>query len=474
MATSDCSSDSDVMDLLFDAASREHKELLAALDDVDSFNAQQQTLLHAAVRSGVFDSVARLLGSGGDPFTKDGNGATVLEVALELEAKHPRDVDRRKITHLLQFVAEREKAKRSKDFCNRCSDSIQKANSQADMLSKEVSRLNTSMSKHHFYVKEALDDVKTEFLKTIDDMRSSITLRDNHQINLERKVDSLVKDLKPLKEFIEGLQRTVGQLRGGLIEAAEIPLSQALEISSSDETSLRSQCIRELMNRTELIRRTSENLQTVRGFYEKLYDNDLQTRCILRYIQFKSEVQVVVDCDSYYVGGIKDNFVDLSGRRQRGRNFYTFPDTIENVVYLGAQTGSYWSEDRVVGQLAMSLAIISICLAFKNKGLPYEITHKSLSMHYREIVEKTRSGWSVEDRDFDEQFRKWANSECQLEKEAYTIAAVPGMVATFGKKDGILRTRRKMKSLMEFYEENVTPVLKREAYKKKEPEITIF
>ncbi|XP_046402248.1 uncharacterized protein LOC124168169 [Ischnura elegans] len=413
-------SDSALGDQLFAALAsgiplgpREEGQLTSDSVDLEAiYGDQGETLLLAAVKKGKADWVERLLALGADLEATDAAGATV-ELIAKHGAEKEGDSDREAILRMVRVARDREAAK----TCEDCA---------AKRLGDALRELSLTV--------QSSDGSAEERLRLLRELSDALT-----------KVSAEVHEVKEYS-----------------LEAVQAIRAEAAEKNRKKSSQ---ECIEAMMRKTTILDSTEEKALQVWRIYETLYSQDPTTTCLLTYLQPWSEVKIMIDCGSYWINNLKEDFVDADGVKVSEFENRTAVDFESKTVYAGVAHDELMSERMAISNLANALTQLCLHLSFGNGGRPYLAADGARSgEEFRSIVkaaEERKAGRQEAKVPLDHfENHVLREGRPQRAKEADFITAVPVAMIEFGPKSGREQLKQWMPQLLPFYEQNVMAALR--------------
>ncbi|XP_046404841.1 uncharacterized protein LOC124170192 [Ischnura elegans] len=408
----------------------QHKELLEMLEDVDVRYPRQRTLLHVGVGLGKSDWVQELLARGADTDIIDDSQQNALSSAEEMVRQFPDDVERSKVLNLVTLVHRRDQVimRRLLASSSRSTDHVTPvASPECDIAS----------------LKSSVDSLRREMKSLVRQLSSSLE-------ELKAQVCGRDALLRCLEESVTSTAEDVTCIKCGLI--GEASLSQP----TSDPARARQECVDAMMRRTRIV--YGSGVDKMCGLYERLYDGDEITACIIKYLCGDDRVKVMVDLKSERIGRMKEKFVDLDGTQWNGSDWTSFCDFESETVYLGAMDCSGDREEFVCSRLAWALSQLSLKLVFDNEGMPYskgDVEREREWMRAIEEAEERRKRGGGLDWKINIAF----DGKTLRAKVCWLAAAVPEIISWYGSTEGRAMLQRKFPLLFSLYSNNVMGTL---------------
>ncbi|XP_046408523.1 uncharacterized protein LOC124173047 isoform X2 [Ischnura elegans] len=404
----------------------QHKELLDILEDVDVRHARQRTLLHVGVGLGKTDWVEELLARGADTDITDDSQQNALSSAEEMVQKYPDDVERSKVLQLVTLVHKRDQVimRRLQASSSRSTDHVTPvASPECDIAS----------------LKSSVDSLRREMKSLVRQLSSSLE-------ELKDQVCGRDALLRCLEESVTSTAEDVTCIKCGLI--GEASLSQP----TSDPARARQECIEAMMRKTRI--EYGNGVDGMRRLYERLYDEDECTACIIKFLSGDDRVKVMVDLEKNHIGRMKEKVVYLDGTQWNGSQWMSFCDFESETVYLGAKDSSGDNEKFVCAWLAWALSQLFLKLVFDNEWMPYSKGDVEREREWmralEELEERRKRGEGLHWWIFDALSGKTLNA-----KLCWLAAAVTSIIADDGSTDGRAYLQRKFPLLFSLYSNTV-------------------
>ncbi|XP_046408006.1 uncharacterized protein LOC124172606 [Ischnura elegans] len=404
----------------------QHKDLLDKLEDVNRRMIGEKTLLHVEVGLGKADWVEELLARGADTDITDDSQQNALSSAEEMVRQFPDDVERSKILNLVTLVHRRDQVilRRLQASLSRSTDHVTPvASPECDIAS----------------LKSSVDSLRREVKSLVRQLSSSLE---------ELKVQVCGRDalLCCLEESVTSTAEDVTCIKCGLIGEA------SLRQPTSDPVVARQECVDGMMQKTRIV--YGSGVDETHRLYERLYDGDEITACIIKYLCGDDRVKVLVDLEYENIVRMKEKFVDLDGTLGNGSEWISFYDFESETVYLGALVDSSNSEKYVCAELAWAVSQLSLKLVFDNEGRPYSRGDVEREREWMralvELVERRKRGggydWSINRA----LYRKTPKA-----KVCWLAAAVPRIIADDGSTEGRAILQQQAPLLLSLYSNNV-------------------
>ncbi|XP_046404874.1 uncharacterized protein LOC124170220 [Ischnura elegans] len=403
----------------------QNRELLEEVEDVDVRYLRQRTLLHVGVRLGKADWVEELLARGADTDLKDDSQLNAVSSAEEMVRRFPEELDRSLILKLVTLVHRRDQAMmhRPESSSSRSNDHITpvaRNNQDIDSLKSSVDALRHEMK-----------SLMCQLISSLEELKTQVCGRDTLLRCLEEAVTSTVEDVTSIRFELGG-------------EAAISP-------AQLDPVAARQECVDAMLRRTTCV--FGNGVDKMRRVYERMYDEDDFTACIIKYLCWDDRVKVMVDCGSWDIGRMKEKVVQLDGTQRNGSEFYSFCDFESDTVYLGAKS----DERYVCASLARALSQLSLKLVFGNEGRPYSKGDVEREREWMRAVEEARRvrGGGL--------YSVWIGDVLDLRTElarvCHLAAAVPCIIAYDGPTKGRDGLQKFFPLLFSMYSNHVMPTL---------------
>ncbi|XP_046408263.1 uncharacterized protein LOC124172818 [Ischnura elegans] len=416
---------------LFTGPLLQHNELLDMLEDVDVRGMRQKTLLHVGVGLGKTDWVEELLARGADTDITDDSQQNALSSAEEMVRQFPDNVERSKVLQLVTLVHRRDQAilRRLQESSSRSTDHVTTvASPECDIAS----------------LKSSVDSLRQEMKSLVRQLSSSLE-------ELKDQVCGRDALLRCLEESVTSTAEDVTCIKCGLI--GEASLSQP----TSDPVVARQECVDAMMRRTRIV--YGDGVDKMRKLYERLYDEDEITACIIKYLCGNDRMKVMVDLESVDIGRMKEKFVRLDGEIMgNGSDWCSFCDLESETVYLGAKDCFGDRKKGVCSYLVWTLSQLSLKLVFDNEGRPYSRGDVEREREWMRALEEAeerrkRGGGIVV-------YINYAfNRKTLNAKLCWLAAAVPSSITYHGSTVGRSLLQRKYPLLLSLYSNNVMGTL---------------
>ncbi|XP_046405136.1 uncharacterized protein LOC124170456 [Ischnura elegans] len=409
---------------------RQHKELLDMLEDVDVRYPRQRTLLHVGVGLGKTDWVEELLARGANTDITDDSQQNALSSAEEMVCQFPDDVERSKVLQLVTLVHRRDQIilRRLEASLSRSTDHVTPvASPECDIAS----------------LKSSVDSLRREMKSIVRQLSSSLE-------ELKAQVCGRDALLRCLEESVTSTAEDVTCIKCGLI--GEASLSQP----TSDPARSRQECVDAMVRKTRIV--NGSGVDGMRKIYERLYDGDDITACIIKFLSGDDRVKVMVDSNSDYIGRMKEKVVRLDGTQENGSEWYSFCDFESEIVYLGGYYYPGDEEELVCSYLAWALSQLSLKLVFDNEWRPYSRGDVEREREWmkaiEELEERRRRGEDIE------WFINYALDGKTLKAKAcWLAAAVPGIIAYHRSTEGRAFLQKNYPLPLSLYSKNVMGTL---------------
>ncbi|XP_046408780.1 uncharacterized protein LOC124173306 [Ischnura elegans] len=408
----------------------QHKELLDTLQDVDVRHARQRTLLQVGVGLGKTDWVEELLARGADTDITDDSQQNALSSAEEMVRQFPEDVECLKVLNLVTLVHRRDQVilHRLKASSSRSTDHVTPmASPQCDIAS-----LKSSVDS----LRREMKSLVRRLSSSLEEFKSLACGRDTLLCCLEEAVTSTAEDVTLIKRGLCG----------------ESCLSQP----ASDPSRARWECVDAMMRKTRIM--YGSGADGMRRLYERLYDGDECTACIIKFLSGDDWVRVMVDLKSDHIGRMKEKVVSLDGAQMNGTEWYSFCDFERETVYLGAKDCSGNSEKEVCSRLAWALSQLSLKLVFGNEGRPYSEGDVECEREWIRALEELEKRKKRGER-LDEWISFALKQSTWLARINYLTAAVPCIMAFDGSTEGRARLQQNAPLPLSPYSNNVMGTL---------------
>ncbi|XP_046408677.1 uncharacterized protein LOC124173198 isoform X2 [Ischnura elegans] len=408
----------------------QHKELLDILEDVDVRHARQRTLLHVGVGLGKTDWVEELLARGADTDITDDSQQNALSSAEEMVQKYPDDVERSKVLQLVTLVHRRDQVIR-----RRLQASSSRSTDHATPVAIpecDIASLKSSVDS----LRREMKSLVNQLSSSLEELKDQVCGRDALMRCLEGAVTSTAEDVTLIKCVLIG----------------EASLSQP----TSDPTRARQECVDAMMRKTRIM--YGNGVDGMRRLYERLYDEDECTACIIKFLSRDYRLKVMVDFESKYIGRMKEKVVRLDGSQGNGSGIASFCDFESETVYLGAEDCSGDWENAVCRRLAWALSQLSLKLVFDNEGRPYskgDVEREREWMRALEELEERRK--RVGGLDFNIDYALLGKT--LKAKVCWLAAAVPWIIALYGSTRGRDMLQKNYHLLLSLYSNNVIGTL---------------
>ncbi|XP_046408007.1 uncharacterized protein LOC124172607 [Ischnura elegans] len=321
----------------------QHKDLLDKLEDVNSRMIKEKTLLHVGVGFGKADWVQELLARGADTDSTNESQQNALSSAEEMVRQFPDDAERSKVLNLVTLVHRRDQVilRRLEASSSRSTDHVTPvASPECDIAS----------------LKSSVDSLRREMKSLVRQLTSSLE-------ELKAQVCGCDVLLHCLEGAVTSTAEDVTSIKCGL--GSGVYLSQP----TSDPARARQECVDAMMRKTRIV--YGNGVDEMRRLYERLYDGDGCTACVIKFLSGDGRVKVMVDNDSYSIGRMKEKVVGFDGTQGNGSALISFCDFESETVYFGAKDSCGVWESVQCARLAWALSQLSLKLVFDNEGSPY-------------------------------------------------------------------------------------------------------
>ncbi|XP_046408587.1 uncharacterized protein LOC124173117 [Ischnura elegans] len=407
----------------------QNKELLDMLEDVDVQYMRKKTLLHVGVTLGKADWVEELLARGADPDLVDDTQWNALSSAEEMVRRFPEDVDRSLVLKLVTLVHRRDQVtlRRLEASSSRSTDNF------TPMASPECD-IESLMS--------SVDTLRQEMKSLVCQLSSSLE-------ELKAKVGGCDTQLRCLGEAMTSTAEDVTSIKFGLGGESSV------ETSLPDPAKARQECVDRMLRRTMIV--FGDGVDLMRCLYERLYDEDDCTACIIKYLSGDDRVKVMVDFESECIGRMKEELVDLDGRN--GSQWYSGYDFESEIVYLAAKDCSGDGEKYICARLAGALSRLSLKLVFDNEWRPYSKGDAEQEREWMRALEEVEEEGRKRGEELDWLIRDALKRRTQLARVNYLAAAVPRIITFYGSTEGRSILQLQAPILLPLYSNNVMPTL---------------
>ncbi|XP_046407998.1 uncharacterized protein LOC124172596 [Ischnura elegans] len=287
----------------------QHKELLELLEDVDVRYKRQKSLLHVGVGLGKSDWVEELLARGADTDITDDSQQNALSSAEEMLRQFPDDVERSKVLKLVTLVHRRDQV-----ILHRLAASSSRNTDHLTPVASpecDIASLKSSVDS----LRQEMKSLVLQLSSSLEELKAQVCGRDALLRCLEEAVTSKAEDVTSAKLGMGG----------------KASLSQP----TSDPARARQECVDVMMRKTRIM--YGDGVEEMRRLYERLYDGDEYTACVIKYLCDNDRVKVMVDLNSTSIGRIRKKFLDLDGIKEDGRYFNSFCDFESKTVYFSAK-----------------------------------------------------------------------------------------------------------------------------------------
>ncbi|XP_046404942.1 uncharacterized protein LOC124170274 isoform X2 [Ischnura elegans] len=407
----------------------QHKEQLDMLEYVDVRHARQRTLLHVGVGLGKTDWVEELLARGANTDITDDSQQNALSSAEEMVQKYPDDVERSNVLQLVTLVHRRDQVilRRLEASASRSADHVTPvASPECDIAS-----LRSSVDS----LRREMKSLVRQLSSSLEELKAQVCGRDTLLRCLEEAVTSTAEDVMSVK---------LGQGR-------EVYLCQP----TSDPARARQECVDAMMRKTRIV--YGSGVDEICALYERLYDEDECTACIIKFLSGDDRVKVMVDVESDHIGRMKEKVLDLDGTQEAGSDWYSFCDFESETVYLGAKD---CSGDRCDVRAFFACALSQLCLklVFGNECRPYSKGDVEREREWTRVVEE------LEEREKrGEGLHGWIinalNGITLKAKVCWLAAAVPEIITLYGSTEGRSYLQQRAPLLLSLYSNNVMGTL---------------
>ncbi|XP_046408629.1 uncharacterized protein LOC124173171 isoform X2 [Ischnura elegans] len=415
---------------LFTGPLLQHKELLNMLEDVDVRYMRQKTLLHVGVGLGKADWVQELLARGADTDITDDGQQNALSSAEEMVRQFPDDVERSKVLQLVTLVHRRDQVilHRLEASSSRSTDHVTPvANPECDIAS-----LKSSVDS----LRQEMKSFVRQLSSSLEELKAQVCGRDALLRCLEESVTSTAEDVTSMRFALSG--------EASLCEPTSNP-ARARQV-----------CVDAMMGKTRIV--YGSGVDKMRKLYERLYDEDDCTACIIKFLSGDDRVKVMVDFESEYIGRMKENVVHLDGTQWNGSRWMSFCDLGSETVYLGAKGCSGDNEKAIRAELAWALSQLSLKLVFDNEGRPYSKGDAEREREWTRALEELKGrrkrgvglhGWII----------YALNGKTLRAKVCWLAAAVPSIITYDESTKGRAILQQQAPLLISLYSNNVTGTL---------------
>ncbi|XP_046404910.1 uncharacterized protein LOC124170237 [Ischnura elegans] len=404
----------------------QHKDLLDKLEDVNSRMIKEKTLLHVGVGLGKADWVQELLARGADTDITNESQQNALSSAEEMVRQFPDDAERSKVLNLVTLVHRRDQVilRRLEASLSRSTDHVTPvASPECDIAS----------------LKSSVDSLRREMKSLVRQLSSSLE-------ELKAQVCGCDVLLHCLEGAVKSTAEDVTSIKCGL--GKEVYLIQP----TSDPARARQECVDAMMRKTRIV--YGNGVDEMRRLYERLYDGDGCTACVIKFLSGDGRVRVMVDNDSYSIGRMKEKVVGFDGTQGNGSALISFCDFESETVYFGAKDSSGVWESVQCARLAWALSQLSLKLVFDNEGRPYS----------KGDVERERE-WIRAIEDLEERRKRGGRLDGCIKlaldgktpktKLCWLAAAVPRLIAYNGCTQGRAILQQQAPLLFSLYSNNV-------------------
>ncbi|XP_046408686.1 uncharacterized protein LOC124173201 [Ischnura elegans] len=411
----------------------QHKELLDCMEDVDAKVVKQSTLLHVGVRFGKADWVEELLARGADPGLKDDSQLNALSSAKEMVQRFPKDSDRSEVLKLITLVHRRDEVVMRR---------LESSSSRSTAHTTPTTRPDCNVASLKTSLEALIQEIKSlgcQLRSSLKELKAQVCGRDTLLRCLEEAVTSTVEDVTAIKFGLRG-------------EIVQSPLAPVVRPPPSDPAKTRQECVHAMLGKTEIL--YGDEMGIMRKLYERLYDEDDCTACVLKYLSGDDRAKVLVDSYSSHIGRMKRKVMDAS--KWNGDDWYSFCDLETETVYIGTKVCWGDSQGRVCAEFAWALSQLSMKLAFCNGGRPYCDAECELEWMsaLQKVEERRKRGvglhWWL---------RRALGQRTLLMTMCYLAAAVPAIITFDGSKAGRLFLQKNVPLLFTLYLHHVVPTL---------------
>ncbi|XP_046408684.1 uncharacterized protein LOC124173199 isoform X2 [Ischnura elegans] len=408
----------------------QHKELLDMLEDVDVRYPRKKTLLLVGVGLGKTDWVEELLARGADTDIIDDSQQNALSSAEEMVRQFPEDVERSKVLNLVTLVHRRDQVilRRLQASSSRSTDHV----TPVDSPECDIASLNSSVDS----LRREMKSLVRQLSSSLEELKAQVCGRDALLRCLEESVTSTAEDVTCIK--------------CGLI--GEAFLSQP----TSDPARARQECVDAMMRKTRIV--FGHGVDKMRRLYERLYDEDEFTACIIKFLSGDDRVKVLVDLNSERIGIMKEKFVGLDGIQRNVSACTSFCDFESEIVYLGGNHNSGDREKVVYANLAWALSQLSLKLVFGNYGRPYSRGDVEREREWMRALEEAQER-RMRGEGFDVDIRYAFDWKTLKAKVCWLAAAVPWIITDNGSTEGRAELQQKAPLLLSLYSSNVMGTL---------------
>ncbi|XP_046405120.1 uncharacterized protein LOC124170439 isoform X2 [Ischnura elegans] len=410
-----------------------HKDLLDMLEDVNVRGMRQRTLLHVGVRLGKADWVEELLARGADTDLKDDSQLNAVSSAAEMVRRFPEELDRSLILKLVTLVHRRDQAmmQRLESSSRRSDDHI----TPVARNNQDIESLKSSVDA----LRQEMKSLMCQLISSLEELKAQVCGRDTLLRCLEEAVTSTVEDVTSIRFELGG---------EGAISPAQL-----------DPVAARQECVDAMLRRTTLV--FGNGVDIMRRVYERMYDVDDRTACIIKYLCLDDWVKVMVDCDLWNIGRMKKKVVQLDGTQRDGSDFCSFCDFESDSVYLSAWGSETW----ICAYLARALSQLSLKLVFGNEGRPYSKGDVEREREWMRAVEEAeeRRKRRLEERRRRKGVHGWIidalNMKTELARVCHLAAAVPWIIIDNGSTKGRDYLQKYHPLLLSLYSNHMMPTL---------------
>ncbi|XP_046408020.1 uncharacterized protein LOC124172624 isoform X1 [Ischnura elegans] len=199
-----------------------------------------------------------------------------------------------------------------------------------------------------------------------------------------------------------------------------------------------------------------ECLGNLTAYFDNLYSQGKLLSSLLRYMRENKSWELLVDFENSDIGARWPDFKDLEGKCIGDSGPKVRSHASRRFVYISAKLHGVYTEDRLVGWLAIAMARMAMLLAFRNRCKPYAKGDGRSEAKFREVVTdaeqklsqlgSARLNWYLKNA------LEWKTPEA---KEIALISAVPGIIAHYGRSEGVHILREQLPSLLNYYRDYV-------------------
>ncbi|XP_046407581.1 uncharacterized protein LOC124172203 isoform X2 [Ischnura elegans] len=407
----------------------QHKELLDTLEDVDGRILKKRTLLHVGVKLGKADWVAELLARGADPDLVDDTQLNALSSAEEMVRRFPEDMGCSLVLKMVSLVHRRDQV-----ITHRLKSSSINTGHMTSLArhDQHIESLKTSMDA----LRQEMKSLVRQLGSSLEELKAQVCGRDALLHCVEEAVTSTVEVVTSIKLGLEG-------------EASS-------RQPTSDPAKSKQECVEAMLRKTWIM--YGNGVEVMRRFYEKLYDEDDCTACIIKYLSGDDRVKVMVDCETDDIGRMKETVVDLDGTLSTGSEWSSFCDFEGETVFFGANVCFGNNETAVCSVLAWALSQLSLKLVFGNEGRPYSRGDVERECEWlralEELVGKRERGEGLHS-----DIKHALNRGTQLAIVCCLGAAVPEIITFHGSTRGRALLQQQAMPLYSLYCNHIMPAL---------------